>query len=97
MKFLDKLETKNPAHVHQIFSSTEIILYNMKYSKKSLDNTLKEFIDRLPNKNSLSQHFRESPLKDIELRSIIDIYQELEERLFKYIWNISALNIGCLF
>ena len=86
-KNLERIESQNLANLHSIFSSLEILLCNIRYTTENIDNqeTISEYTSRIKGNDKISEFLRNERLSEIKLKNILNFYQILEERLFKYI------------
>jgi nucleoside-triphosphatase THEP1 len=91
-KTLEKIESQNVAYLHQLFSSMEIILCNLRYTS-ILDNSIdfqntsiSNYISKIPNTEKISSLLKESePLCSIKLKNIISFYEIIEGKIFNHI------------
>ena len=83
---LDRLETQNIAYLHQIFSSLEIILFNLRYATHIENLSLSIYCQKIQGSDKIVHFLKESePLNQIKLQNILYFYELVEERLFKYV------------
>jgi hypothetical protein len=85
VKLIKKLKNQNLAYLHQIFTSLDIILCQMRYSSKLDDITLSEFASTINNGN-ISSFVRETePICNVRLSNILSLYELIEDKMFKHI------------
>ena len=87
-KALERIEKQNVAYLHQIFSSLEIVLCNLRYGDTgTMDNiTLTNYINKLPSSDKVSNFLKTTePLCSVMLSNILSFYSLVEEQIFKYI------------
>ena len=83
---IERLEQQNVAFLHQIFSSLEIILCNLRYSKKIENLTLASYCIKTQGTEKISHFLKETqPLNTIKLSYIVFLYELIEDFLFKFV------------
>jgi nucleoside-triphosphatase THEP1 len=85
---LEKLETQNVAYLHNIFSSLEIVLCNMRYSEKIENSSISSYIQRVNiyNNEKISYHLKDTqPLCSVKLSHVLSFYELVEDKLFKHV------------
>jgi hypothetical protein len=83
---LDKLENQNVAYLHQIFTSLEVILCNIRYSTQLENVTLDNYILKMTGGEKIAHFLKEQqPFCGIRISNILSLYELVEDRLFKYI------------
>lgn len=91
-KTLERIESQNLAIIHQLFSSLEIILCNLRYTS-NFDNSLdfqnisvSKYILNIPNNEKISFLLKETePICSVKLKNIISLYELIEEKIFIHI------------
>jgi hypothetical protein len=83
---IERLEQQNVAFLHQIFSSLEIILCNLRYSNTIENLTLALYCIKTQGTEKISHFLKETqPLNTIKLSFIVFFYELIEEQLFKFV------------
>jgi len=83
---IEKLENMNIAYVHQVFSSLEIILCNLRYSTNVENTTISNYILKMQGGDKISSFLKEmNPFNQIKLCNILFLYELFEEKLFKHV------------
>ncbi len=84
-KALDKIEQQNVAYLHQIFSSLEIVLCNIRYSPSVENTTISNFVMKMQGSDKISPYLKETqPICGLLLSNILAFYEIMEDRIFKY-------------
>ena len=83
---IERVEQQNVAFLHQIFSSLEIILCNLRYSKKIENLTLASYCIKTQGTEKISHFLKETqPLNTIKIIYIVFLYELIDDFLFKFV------------
>jgi hypothetical protein len=85
VKLIKKIKNQNIAYLHQIFTSLDIILCQIRYSSKLDDTTLSEFASKINNSNISSFILKYEQISNVRLSNILSLYELIEDKMFKNI------------